>query len=129
MRKILLFVCLGFALTGCSTIEGILSPSPNVVGTLQASLATAEDTATGYIQAPPCGSTAAAGALICSTDSVVSRLVQYKETAQTAVDALRVNETASNLTSAQNAIDAYQAIVNSLPSTAATPTTNSATGS
>lgn len=127
MRKILLGLAFAFALTGCSTIESVLSPSPNVVATLQASLAAADSAALGYVQLPACGTSVAAGSSFCSDKTVVAKIKIYSDTAYTAVMAARANEGADTITAAQNAVSAFQTVVSALktPTAPAVPTTAS----
>lgn len=125
MRKILIVACLGLALSGCSTIESVLAPSPNIVATLQATLAAADQAAAVYIALPPCGYPAASGALLCSTDAMVNGIDTGRAAALVAIQAARANETASTVTAAENAVDAYQAVVNALPTSPPAAATSS----
>lgn len=122
MRKILLVSLL--LLAGCAewdavtdVAENIITPSPNIVATLQASLAGAESVAKGYTDLAPCGTKAANGSSFCSTDAIVAQIQLYNNAAVIALGAARSNETADTITAAENAVTAYQNIVQSLPTT------------
>lgn len=132
MRNILLAIAL-ITLSGCaawdavtSAAQNIVSPNPNLVATLQATLAAAENAAKGYVDLAPCGTKAANGSSFCSQDSIVQQIQTYNNAAVIAVNAARANENATTITAAQNAVNAYQNIVQSLPTTTA-PTVNSST--
>lgn len=101
-------------LSGCSFIDNILTPNPNVVSTMEASLAAADSAALAYVTLPKCGSSAAAGSKICSDAAIVKNIGIAAKGAFTAVKAAEANETASTVAAAQNAVTAYQVIVNSL---------------
>jgi hypothetical protein len=47
MKKLIILAIL--CLTGCSTIDAIFTPSPNVVATMEATLAAADNAALGYV--------------------------------------------------------------------------------
>lgn len=102
------------ALTGCSFVDSILTPNPNIVATMEASLAAADSAALAYVTLPKCGSNAAAGSKICSDAAIVKNIGVAASAAFTAVKAAEANETASTVSAAQNAVSAYQTIVNSL---------------
>lgn len=100
-------------LVSCSTIESILAPNPNVVATMESSLAVADTAALAYVQLPKCGSSIAAASKtpnICSSSSIVANIDVARKTAYMAVKAAEANETADTVQSAQNALNAFQAI-------------------
>lgn len=103
-------------LVGCSTIESLLTPSPNVVATMEASLAAADNAAMIYVQLPKCGSQAAGGSKICSDPNIVKSIASAAQNAYIAVKAAEANETASTIQAAQNLIEALQVIVPAIPS-------------
>lgn len=100
-------------LAGCGTIDSILSPNPNVVATLEASLAAADNIALPYVLLPKCGAVTTA-AKVCSDAAIVKNIGKYENAAYAAIKAARANETASTVNAATNALSAYQAVVNSL---------------
>lgn len=100
------------ALTGCSTIDAVLSPSPNVVATLQASLAAADQAAARYVSLPSCAQPSKP--LICRDAVVYAGIKKYHAAALAAVNAARANESADNVQAAQNALDAYTSITSTL---------------
>ena len=103
-----------FALSGCAFVDSVLSPSPNVVATMEATIAAADQGALAYVQLPKCGSKAASGSKVCSDATIVKNIGTSANAAYTAIKAAEANETASTVTAAQNAVSAYQTIVNSL---------------
>lgn len=111
MKK-LAFLALISLLAGCSTISSILSPSPNVVATLEATLAAADEGALQYVLLPSCG--AASHPKICHDPLIVKNIDKARLTAYTAVKAAEANETASTVQAAQNAVNVYQTITNAL---------------
>lgn len=113
MNKITIML-LVISLTGCDTISSILAPNPNVVATMQATLAAADEAAARYVSLPSCDSTSKPK--ICRDKKVYANIKKYHAAAISAVNAARANETSGNVQSAQNAIDAYQSITNSLKS-------------
>lgn len=115
MRKTLIAVTLaGLLLTGCSFIQAVVNPSPNIVSSLEATLAAANNAAVAYLTLPRCGSQAAVGALACSDADVAKKLVNYSGAATIAIEAAKANETADLVTAAQNAVSAYQGIINTI---------------
>lgn len=107
-------IALILALSGCTFFQNILTPSPNVVATMESSLAAADTAALAYVMLPKCGSAAAAGSKICSDASIVKNISTFASAAYVAVKAAEANETATTLQSAENAVNAYQTIVSAL---------------
>lgn len=107
-------VILSLALAGCSFFNNIMAPSPNIVATLESSLAAADTAALPYVLLPKCGSAAANGSKVCSDASIVKNIGIYAKAAHDTIKAAEANETASTLTAAQNALGAYQTIVSAL---------------
>lgn len=105
-------VLAALALAGCSTIDSILSPNPNVVATMEASLAAADNIALQYVSLPSCAT--ASHPKICRDPAITKNIGTAAQAAYTAVKAAEANETAGTVASAQNAITAYQAITNAL---------------
>lgn len=112
IRLSVLAACVVLALAGCSTLESVFSPSPNVVATMEASLAAADNAALIYIMLPSCK--AANPAKICRDPTVTANIGKAAQAAYVAIKAAEANETASTVAAAQNAITAYQAIVTSV---------------
>lgn len=110
----LLAVLLMVSLSGCAFVNSVISPNPNVVATLESTLAAADHAALAYVQLPKCGSNAASGSKICSDSAIVKNIGKAASAAYTAVKAAQANETASLVEAAQNAVSAYQTITNSL---------------
>lgn len=102
-------------LMGCSYLDSILQPSPNVVATMEASLAAADNAAMIYVQLPKCGSQTAGGSKICSDPNIVRSIATAAQNAYIAVKAAEANETASTVQAAENLIGALQAIVPATP--------------
>lgn len=100
------------ALTGCSTVDAIFTPSPNVVATLEASLAAADNIALQYVSLPSCATTS--HPKICRDPAITKNIGSAAKAAYTTVKAAEANETSSTVAAAQNAIAAYQAITNAL---------------
>lgn len=109
------------ALAGCTWIAAVLQPNPNIVATLEASLATAASTAVSYEHLAACGSQAANGSKFCSDKNIVKQIHTAIGAAAVAVAAARANETASTITAAQNAISAVNQIVNIVQPTTVNP--------
>lgn len=99
-------------LTGCSTIDAILSPSPNVVATMEATLAAADNAALGYVNLTSCKSPSAPK--ICRDPTITVNIGKAALAAHTAVKTAEANETASNVVAAQNLVTSYQNIVSAL---------------
>lgn len=114
-KSLLLVAVVSLAmLSGCSTIDAVLSPNPNVVATMEASLAAADNIALAYVQLPKCGSVAAAGSKVCSDATIVKNIGIAATDAYTAVKAAKANETGTTVEAAQNAVTAFQTITSSL---------------
>ena len=103
---------LTLALPACSTIESILAPNPNVVATMQATLAAADQAAARYVSLPSCAQPSKP--LVCRDAKVYANIKKYHAAALAAVNAARANETAGNVQAAQNALDAYTSITDNL---------------
>lgn len=114
MKNLLLLSVLVIALSGCSYIDSVFNPSPNIVAGLESSLAAADSAALAYVTLPKCGSNAANGSVICSNTAVVKNIGIAAEVAYTAVKAAEANETSDTVQAAENAINAYQTIVSAL---------------
>lgn len=111
MKKYILCGAL-LVLSGCSTIDAIFNPSPNVVATMEATLAAADNAALAYVSLPSCKS--ASAPKICRDPQITVNIGKAAIAAYTAVKAAESNETASTVQSAQNAVNVYQAIVSAL---------------
>lgn len=112
LRNVALLGCLtlALALPGCAAINSVLAPNPNVVASLEATLAAAENAAFLYVELPTCGKPGAGQ--VCKKISVVRNIDKARSAAYTAVTAAEANETADTVTAAENAVSAYQAVVN-----------------
>lgn len=113
MKFAVLIIAL-FALCACSFLQSIVNPNPNIVATLETTLAAVDNAALAYVSLPKCGSIAANGSAICSDATVVKNIGIAAQGAYTAIKAAEANETSSTLDAAQNALAAYQTIVSSL---------------
>lgn len=114
MRKILILTSALIAITGCSAIDSIMSPNPNIVATLESTLAAADTAAMAYMTLPRCGSVTATNSpmpTLCSDSGVATTINTARAAAFTAVKAAEANETADTVTSAENAVMAFQALV------------------
>lgn len=100
------------ALAGCSTIDSVFNPSPNVVATLEASLAAADQVALQYVSLPSCAT--ASHPKLCRDPLITKNIGKAAQVAYTAVKAAEANETASTVQAAQNTISAYQSITGAL---------------
>lgn len=112
VRLTVLAACVALALTGCAAIDSVLTPSPNVVATLEASLAAADQIALQYVSLPSCAT--ASHPKICRDPAITKNIGKAAQSAYTAIKAAEANETASTVQAAQNAITAYQSITNAL---------------
>lgn len=110
MKKLIFLAMLG--LSGCSTIDSIFTPSPNIVATLEATLAAADNAALSYVQLPSCKAPSAPK--ICRDPMITANIGKAALVAHTAVKAAEANETASSVQAAQNLVTAYQNIVDAL---------------
>lgn len=110
MKKLIVVALLG--LSGCSAIDSIFNPSPNVVATMEATLAAADNAALGYVNLTSCKAVPAQK--VCRDPTITVNIGKAALSAHTAVKAAEANETASNVQAAQNLVTAYQAIVGAL---------------
>lgn len=115
-RLLAVSICVLIALTGCDTITGawnaITSPNPNVVATMEAALAAADNAALAYVTLPSCK--APSPAKICRDPTVTKNIGVAAKVAYTAIKAAEANETSSSVQAAQNALAAYQQITASV---------------
>lgn len=102
------FACV--ALSGCTFFNNLVNPNPNVVATMESTLAAADDAAVPYISLPSCVKSAAP----CRDPGLTKKLDVARAAAYIAVTTAESNETASAVTAAENAIAAYTAITNTL---------------
>lgn len=112
MKRPLLLVGALIALAGCSTIDSFLTPSPNVVATMEATLAAADEAALQYVLLPSCAS--ASHPKLCRDPVITKNIDKARMAAYTAVKAAEANETADAVTAAENAVSAYQVITNAI---------------
>ena len=109
MRSSLIAVTL-LSLGACA----YFSPSPNVVATMEASLAAADSGALAYVQLPKCGTTTGTTAKICSDPAIVKNIGVAAQAAYQAVKACEAEENANTIAAAQQAIASFQTIVSAL---------------
>lgn len=112
--NIISIAILAFTLTGCTFFQNVLSPSPNIVATMESSLAAADTAALAYVSLPKCGSAAANSSKVCSDAGIVKNIGSAAKAAYVTVKAAEANETSSTVQAAQNAVNAYQTIVSAL---------------
>lgn len=105
-------LALTMCLSSCGTLESILAPNPNVVATMQATLAAADQAAARYVSLPSCAQPSKP--LICRDKKVNDNIKKYHAAALAAINAARANESAGNVEAAQNALNAYTSITDSL---------------
>lgn len=110
MKKLALFLIL--ACTGCSALDAVFTPSPNVVATMEATLAAADQAALQYVLLPSCAS--ASHPKICRDPAITKNIDKARTAAYTAVKTAEQNETASTVQAANNLVSAYQNITNAL---------------
>ena len=111
--KSLIMVAFAFVmLSGCSYIEAFTNPSPNVVATLQASLAAAETGAMQYVNLPLCGTITGKLSSICSEKPIIEKIGKADMIAYKAVMAARANVTTETVADAQNAIKDLNTVIN-----------------
>ena len=103
-------------LVGMLTLSGCayFSPNPNVVATMEASLAAADHGAIAYVTLPTCGTTSGATAKLCSKPQIVEDIRVAATAAYSAVKACKAAENADTIAAAQQAIATFQTIVSAL---------------
>ena len=90
------------------------SASPNVVATMEASLAAADSGALAYVQLPTCGTVTGTAAKICSDPAIVANIGVAAKAAYQAVKACEDSENSETIAAAQQAIASFQTIVSAL---------------
>lgn len=106
--------CAVLALSGCSTISQIFPSVKNKVAGLESAYTGAAGFEMAYLdpKVPYCNGT---GIKICKTRSGVQQVLAADNTAYLAIKAAREVEDESTFVAAQSALNAFQAITDSLP--------------